>query len=93
MIEFPQPPSKANQKKTRVNIINFTFCECVFIPSGVRSAVAVTTVLQLDLFFLKLKFSYVSCLKHRSSTPYNLMESLKAIWVHTYIYIHFFIYF
>ena len=51
--------SKTNRKKTEVNIMSFTFCECVLMPSGIRSAVAVTTIIQLDLFFLKLKFSYV----------------------------------
>ena len=80
MTEFPQPPSKANQKKTRVNIINFTYCECVLIPSGVRSAVAVTTIVQLDRFFFKTKI-LICCLKQGSSTPNNLMVSLKAIWV------------
>ena len=39
------------------------------MPSGVRSAVAVTTIVQLDRFFLKLKFSYVVLNKdHRLPT-------------------------
>ena len=61
--------SKTNRKKTEVNIMSFTFCECVLMPSGIRSAVVVTTIIQLDLFFLKLKFSYVVLNKdHRLPT-------------------------
>ena len=69
LIEFPHPPSKAKRKKTRVNVINFTFCEFVLFPSGIRNAVAVTTIIQLDLLFKKLKFSYVVLNKaHRLPT-------------------------
>ena len=59
LIEFPHPPSKAKRKKTRVNVINFTFCEFVLFPSGIRNAVAVTTIIQLHLLFKKLKLSYM----------------------------------
>ena len=52
--QFPQQPSIANRKKARVNISNFAFCKGVLLPSRIPSAVAVTTIMPLDLFFLKL---------------------------------------
>ena len=57
--QFPKPPSLANRKKARVNISNFAFCEWVLLPSRIRSAVAATTIMPLDLCFLRLKFLYV----------------------------------
>ena len=47
MIDFQQPLSK-------VNISNFAFGEWVLLLSGIRRAVAVTTLMALKLFFLEL---------------------------------------
>ena len=69
MLELPQPPNKANRKQTRVNISSFAFGEWVLLSSGIRRSVAVTTVMPLDLFFLKIYFSYVVLNKnHRLPT-------------------------
>ena len=52
-----------------------------FIIPISRSAVAVTTINYTAWsFFLKTKI-LICCLKQGSSTPNNLMVSLKAIWV------------
>ena len=44
MLELSQPPNKANQKQTRVNISSLAFGEYVLLSSGIRRAVAVTTI-------------------------------------------------